>query len=302
MRVAAIDVGTNSTRLLVAEANASGFRSLERRNTITRLGEGVDRRRALAPEALARTLSVIADYAAVCGEYGVEKMRVTGTSAVRDARNRDEFFEAVRVLTGEEPQMLSGQEEGRATFLGACSDLHIDGPVLVFDIGGGSTEFILGRGRPETIVSLDFGCVRMFEKHLHSDPPTEDEMESLRDEVRDALEPARQKLDVTSGTRLVGVAGTVTQLAMLKAGLAEYDPDVTHHMTLTHSDVRAIARRLGSLPYEKRTRVKGLESGRVDVIVAGAEILLAVMDCFDATEVLVSEMDILDGLVLEVLG
>ncbi len=302
MRVAAIDVGTNSTRLLVAEAVASGFRSLERRNTITRLGEGVDHRRALAPEALSRTLSVIAEYAAVCGEYGVERMRVTGTSAVRDARNRNEFFEGVRALTGEEPEMLTGDQEGRATFLGACSDLQTNGAVLVFDIGGGSTEFILGRGRPENIVSLDFGCVRMLEKHLHSDPPTEEELGALRDEVRAAIGPAKEKLEVPAGARLVGVAGTVTQLAMLKAGLDSYDPEVTHHMVLTHSDVRAVARRLGSLPYEKRSRVKGLEAGRVDVIVAGAEILLAVMDCFEATEVLVSEMDILDGLVLEVLG
>ena len=300
-RVAAIDVGTNSTRLLVAEESVEGFRSLERRMTITRLGQGVDSRRLLAPEALQRTLSTIADYAATCGEYGVERIRVTGTSAVRDARNRNEFFEGVMRLTGNEPELLTGEEEARATFLGALSDLQETGPFLVVDIGGGSTELILGTDAPERIVSLDVGCVRMLEKHLDSDPPTEDEMRALRDEVDEALVGARDHLQVPAGARLIGVAGTVTQLATLKAGIPVYDPDVNHHSVLSHGDVRRLARRLGSLPYELRRNVKGLEAGRVDVIVAGAAILLAAMETFDAAEVLVSEKDILDGLVMQLL-
>jgi exopolyphosphatase/guanosine-5'-triphosphate,3'-diphosphate pyrophosphatase len=170
VRVAAIDVGTNSTRLLVAEVVAGGFRPLDRRMTITRLGQGVDRRRALDPEALERTLRTVADYAATCGEYGVESIRVTGTSAVRDARNRKEFFEGVKMLTGREPELLSGEDEARTTFLGATADLSGEA-VLVVDIGGGSTELISGRDQPEHLVSLDIGCVRMLEKHLHSDPP-----------------------------------------------------------------------------------------------------------------------------------
>jgi exopolyphosphatase / guanosine-5'-triphosphate,3'-diphosphate pyrophosphatase len=301
VRVAAIDVGTNSTRLLVAEQSSDGFRPIDRRMTITRLGQGVDRSRALDPQALERTLATIADYAAACGEYSVERLRVTGTSAVRDARNRDEFFRGVRTLTGSEPEMLSGEAEARATFAGAISDLPDGGAVLVVDIGGGSTELIAGRDEPEALVSLDIGCVRLFEKHLHSDPPSNDELAALRTEATDVLVPARNRLSVPAGARLVGVAGTVTQLATLKAGLPVYDPDVTHHAVLSHGDVRMLARRLETLPYEPRSRVKGLEPGRVDVIVAGAEILLCVMEVFDAAEVLASEKDILDGLVLELL-
>lgn len=301
-RVAAIDVGTNSTRLLVAEQQAGGFRTIDRRMTITRLGEGVDRRRVLAPEAVERTVSTIADYAAACGEYGVTKLRVTGTSAVRDAHNREAFFTAVKALTGSEPEMLTAEAEARAAFLGTLSDLEVSGPVLVVDIGGGSTEFIYGVDQPEAIVSLDVGCVRMLEKHLDSDPPTEEELDGLRTEVIDAVAGARSRLGTPPGARLIGVAGTVTTLAVLKAGLTTYDPEVTHHSTLTHGDVRRLARRLASLSYDQRRRVKGLEAGRVDVIVAGAAILQCVMEVFDSPEVLVSEKDILDGLVLELLA
>lgn len=302
MRVAAIDVGTNSTRLLVAEERSEGFREVDRRLTITRLGEGVDRRKAFAPEALERTLLTIADYAASCGEYGVGRIRVTGTSAVRDARNREAFFDGVKRLTGSDAELLSGEEEARATFLGATSDLSQDSPILVCDIGGGSTEFVFGRTEPEGVVSVNVGCVRMLEKHLHSDPPTSDEIASLRVEVDDAFAGAAQELGVPAGARFVGVAGTVTQLAAMNVGLPVYDPEVTHHAVLSHGDVRRLARRLGSLPYEARARIKGLEPGRVDVIVAGAQVLLSAMEAFDAPEVLVSERDILDGLVMQMLG
>lgn len=300
VRVAAIDVGTNSTRLLVAEEQPGGFRPIDRRMVITRLGEGVDRRRSLAPEALRRTLATIADYAAVCGDLGVERLRVTGTSAVRDAHNRNDFFSGVKQLTGTAPELLSGDHEARATFLGVLMDLDDSVPVLVVDIGGGSTELVYGHRQPERLLSLDFGCVRMFEKHLGSDPPTQDELGALRGEVDGALAEAKAELEVPAGTRLVGVAGTVTQLAALKAGIPVHDPDVTHHAVLTHGDVRRLARRLESLPYDARRRVKGLEPGRVDVIIAGVEILLAVLEAFDAPEVLSSEKDILDGLVLQI--
>jgi exopolyphosphatase/guanosine-5'-triphosphate,3'-diphosphate pyrophosphatase len=302
MRVAAIDVGTNSTRLLVAEATGQGFRPLDRRMTITRLGEGVDRTRALSDEALQRTFSTIAEYAAICGEYGVERLRVTGTSAVRDARNRQMFFEGVRRLTGGEPEVLTGDLEARATFAGVVHDLPGGEPIVVVDIGGGSTELIVGSGEAERLVSLDIGCVRLFEKHLASDPPAREELDALREEVTEALRGVRGELDVHRGSRLVGVAGTVTQLATLKAGVPVYDPEITHHAVLTHGDVRLLAKRLESLPFEKRNRVRGLDPGRVDVIVAGAEILLAVMDIFDLPEITVSEKDILDGLVLELIG
>lgn len=302
MRVAAIDVGTNSTRLLVAEQLGDSFRSVDRRMTITRLGQGVDRTKSLDHEALERTLATIADYAAACGEYGVQRIRVTGTSAVRDARNRDEFFIGVKTLTGQEAELLSGEEEARATFLGATNDLVTAGRKLVVDIGGGSTEFILGESEPEGLVSLDIGCVRMFEKHLHSDPPDEAELEALRDEVAGALKGAAEALQVPAGTQLIGVAGTVAQLAVLKTGIPVYDPDVTHHAVLSHGDVRKLARRLRTLPFDQRKRIAGLEPGRVDVIVAGAEILQLVMESFDAPELIVSEKDILDGLVMQLLG
>jgi exopolyphosphatase/guanosine-5'-triphosphate,3'-diphosphate pyrophosphatase len=300
-RVAAIDVGTNSTRLLVAEANAEGFRPLDRRMVITRLGQGVDRRRSLSGEALERTLKVIADYAAMCGEYEVEQIRVTGTSAVRDARNKTDFFEGVRRLTGSYPKLLSGEAEARTTFLGAVSDLVSDNGVLVVDIGGGSTELIYGVREPERLVSMDVGCVRLFEKHLASDPPAPTELERLREELRMVLDGSKPDLRVPAGTRLVGVAGTVTQLAALKSGVPVYDPDITHHMVLSHGDVRRLARRLESMNFSQRKRIRGMPEGRADVIVAGAEILLAVIEAFDAAEVLVSEKDILDGLVIELL-
>ncbi|MEA2434888.1 MAG: exopolyphosphatase / guanosine-5-triphosphate,3-diphosphate pyrophosphatase [Actinomycetota bacterium] len=269
---------------------------------ITRLGQGVDRTGVLAPEALTRTLSTIADYAATCGELGVQKLRVTGTSAVRDAQNRDLFFDGVRKLTGSEPEMLSGEAEGAATFLGAVSDLDSSVPHLVVDIGGGSTELIYGIDAPLRSISLNIGCVRMFEKHLKTDPPGEDELHALRTEVTGELVRARDQLAVEPGFGLVGVAGTVTQLATMNAGALIYDPDITHHAVMSHGDVRMMARRLDSLTVDQRRRVTGMEAGRADVIVAGAEILLATMEVFDAAEVLTSEKDILDGLVLQLLS
>ena len=301
MRVAAIDCGTNSTRLLVAEAQPDGFRSVDRRMLITRLGQGVNERRVLAPEALERTFAAIADYAAICGDLNVERMRVTGTSAVRDAHNRDEFFRGVRMLTGMDPELLTGAEEARATFLGARSDLPGNEAVLVVDIGGGSTEFIYGHLEPEELVSLDIGCVRMFEKHLASDPPTAEELNTLRADVTEEISRARTDLSVARGARFVGVAGTVAQLALLKAGVPVYDPDITHHAVLTHGDVRVLERRLASLDYARRKRITGMDPGRADVIVAGAAILEVAMEVFDVAEVLTSEKDILDGLVMQLL-
>jgi exopolyphosphatase/guanosine-5'-triphosphate,3'-diphosphate pyrophosphatase len=171
--------------------------------------------------------------------------------------------------------------------------------VLVVDIGGGSTEFISGVTEPERLISLDIGCVRMLEKYLHTDPPEAEEIDRLRADVDGQLAAARDALSVPAGAKLIGVAGTVTQLATLKTGLPVYDPDVTHHFVLSHGDVRLLAKRLNSLTYVQRKSIRGLEPGRADVIVAGAQILLAVMETFDAAEVLVSEKDILDGLVIQ---
>ena len=300
-RVAAIDIGTNSVRLLVAEEQPPGFRDVDRRLVITRLGEGIDVAKRIAPKAMERTLLCIAEYAAICGELNVDKIRVAGTSAVRDAANRSELFESIRRLTGQEPEVLSGKDEARLTFIGALSDLPGGGPVLVVDIGGGSTELVAGEAMPSAGISLNVGCVRMHERYLASDPPSADELDRLRADVVSKLQEAKEQVPVPAGARLVGVAGTVTQLAALKAGIPVYDPDVTHHAVLSHGDVRMLARRLGSLTVEQRRRINGLPAGRADVIVAGAEILLGVMEAFDAAEVIVSEKDILDGLVLDLL-
>jgi exopolyphosphatase/guanosine-5'-triphosphate,3'-diphosphate pyrophosphatase len=301
VRVGAIDVGTNSVRLLVAEPQAASFRDIDRRLTITRLGQGVDKHKVLAPAALERTLACIADYAAICGDLSVERLRITGTSAVRDALNRDELSSGIHRLTGSELKMLTGDDEARLAFLGATSDLPETGSTLLIDIGGGSTELVLGRLEPRQALSLDIGCVRMHERYLHSDPPGEEELEALRGDVTKTLSGAKRLLDVEPGTRFIGVAGTVTQLAALYSGLPVYDPEVTHHAVLTHGDVRRLRRRLASLPLEQRRRIPGLVPGRADVIVAGAEILIAALEVFDMAEVLVSEKDILDGLVLELL-
>ena len=301
MRVAAIDAGTNSVRLLVAEDHPGGMRTLDRRVMITRLGQGVDRSRRLAPDAMTRTLETIADYAATCGEYDVRRLRVTGTSAVRDAANRDVFFHAVRELTGQEPELLTGEQEASVTFAGVLSDLAESGPIMVVDIGGGSTELIYGYGSPEKLTSLDVGCVRMFEKHLHSDPAAESELQALRTEVSDELQSFRAVCPVPRGTRFVGVAGTLAQLATLKSGLPVYDPDITHQLVLSHGDVRLLAKRLERLPLAQRRRITALEPGRADVIVAGVEILLCIMESYDVAEIMVSEKDILDGLVIELL-
>jgi exopolyphosphatase/guanosine-5'-triphosphate,3'-diphosphate pyrophosphatase len=302
MRVAAMDVGTNSTRLLVAEVRPGGFRTLEKRTIVTRLGQNVDKTRSLRQDALKRTLSVVADYAAVCGEYGVEKMIVSGTSAVRDAENREEFFSGVRSLTGVDPVMLTGEEEARTTFAGAVSDLEPTRPVLLIDIGGGSTELIYGKDDPEALVSIDIGVVRLLEKHLHSDPPAAPELEALREEVDEEISQFKVDAEVDADARMIGVAGTVTQLAAVKVGLEVYDPDIIHHMVLTHGDVRMLARRLASLPLDGRRRVKGIDPNRADVIVPGAEILLGAMEVFDLAELTVSEKDILDGLVMRLLA
>ena len=208
---------------------------------------------------------------------------------------------AVRELTGQLPELLTGEQEARITFAGVLSDLDQSGPMMVVDIGGGSTELVYGQGFPEKLTSLDVGCVRMFEKHLHSDPPAESELQALRAEVSHALRSFKATCLVPAGTRFVGVAGTLAQLATLKSGLPLYDPEVSHQMVLSHGDVRLLAKRLERLPLAQRRRITALEPGRADVIIAGVEILLCVMEAFDVAEIMVSEKDILDGLVIELL-
>jgi exopolyphosphatase/guanosine-5'-triphosphate,3'-diphosphate pyrophosphatase len=304
--LAGIDCGTNSTRLLVADDSG---KTLERLMRITRLGQGVDATGRLADEAIARTVGVLEEYRTVLDRYGVERVRMTATSAARDASNRDDFFAAATAATGVAPELLGGDEEARLSFLGATSELEpADGPFLVADIGGGSTEFAVGAaasddGGPDGVLSTDIGCVRLTEKFLHSDPPAPEELSQAFDIVRGHLDDvARVIPSVADVRRFVGLAGTVTTMAAVELGLATYDRDRIHHFVLTRAAAEDVFRTLATESRRQRIHNPGLEEARADVIVGGAVIVTAIMRYFDFDECLVSEADILDGLVLSLRG
>jgi len=296
--VAAIDCGTNSTRLLVAGPTGT---VLDRRMHITRLGQGVDATGRLSPEAIARSVAVLDRYGAAMREAGVTKVRMTATSAARDAENRDEFFDAAEAAVGARPELLTGDEEARLSFLGATSELDpSQGPFLVVDIGGGSTEFSVG---PDGGVSVDVGCVRLTEKFLHGDPPTAVELSQAFSVVRDYLDDVARELPAAADANtLVGLAGTVTTVAAIEQGLREYDRHRIHHFVLTREAVEDVFRTLATEKRADRIHNPGLEPGRADVIVGGTVILAAILRYFEQPSCLVSEADILDGLVLSLLG
>ena len=297
-RLAAIDVGTNSVRLYVAEHTSDGLRQLDRDLVITRLGEGVDAARRLGPEAIRRTIEAIARYHARAREHGAERIRIAATSAVRDAANREDFLSAVMRATGNRPEVLSGEQEARLSFLGSTSELTEPGPFLVLDIGGGSTEFVVGERDVAAWVSLDVGSVRLTERHVRNDPVTDEELDAMASEADEAV--ARAKDVVGTGARtLVGLAGTITTVAAVALGLAEYDRDAIHHARLGVWLVREVDGILSSMTAMKRRELPAMPPGREDVILAGSTILLRVMEGFGFREVLVSEADILDGLVLD---
>ncbi len=303
MRIAAIDVGTNTTRLLVAEGNGSSYRDLDRRLAFTRLGEGVDSSGRLTAAAIKRTLSAIAEYCSICGEFGVQQMKIAGTSAVRDAANRETFLSAVEELSGAPAVALSGEDEARLSFWGATADLAPD-RYLVCDIGGGSTEFVLGvPGAAELRrVSLDLGSVRLTERFLKSDPPGIEEIILLEAAIDEALTTADAVMGDVGDARLVGLGGTITTLAAIHLGLEVYKPEVTHGALLTARAVNEMYQRLARTPLDARASLPMLPKGRADVIVAGGSILSRTMAHWGLEEVRVSEKDILDGLVLEMLS
>ena len=301
-RVAAVDMGTNSTRLLVADIEGRGrdakLEPVDRRTRITRLGQGVDRDRALHPDAIARTLAVLREYRGVIDDLGVERVRATATSASRDASNRDELFDPAERVLGARPELLAGDAEARLEFLGATASLTEPGPYLVVDVGGGSTELIVGTDEPEGLCSIDVGCVRLTEQFLHTDPPTAEELSQAVSVVRDQLADVGRMLPAArQAATLVGTAGTVWTLAAVELGVDAARSDLIDHFRLTRTAAEEVFRTLATEPAERRRHNPGLEPGRVDVIVGGAVIVVGVMRLWGFDSLLVSEADILDGLV-----
>jgi exopolyphosphatase / guanosine-5'-triphosphate,3'-diphosphate pyrophosphatase len=301
--IASVDLGTNSTRVLVGRPSGAGLEILDRRNSITRLGQGVGVSGRLAPEAVDRTLDCLRGYREILDRDGVERVRVAATSASRDAANRDEFFDAVEALIGTRPELLSGDEEGRLSFRGATGELDpASGPFLVVDIGGGSTEFIVGTDRAEGVMSVDIGCVRLTEKFLHHDPPQPEELSACISLTDAYLDDVVREIPAAAEARtLVGLAGTVTTVAAVEIGLETYDRDRIHHFHLTHEAAEDVFRTLATESRADRVHNPGLEEARADVIVGGCCVLVALFRHLGFDEMIVSEADILDGLALSLL-
>ncbi len=293
--VAAVDCGTNSTRLLIGD----GRRSVERLMRITRMGEGVDATGRLAPQAIDRVVGVLREFRSSMDRHGVTRCRVTATSAARDAANRDEFFDVAEAVLGHRPELLSGIEEGRLSFAGATTDLDpVDGPFLVLDIGGGSTEFVVGTTEVEGTLSCDIGCVRLTEQWIEHDPPLPEELVACLSIAEGHVDDVLRVVPAAAGARtLVGLAGTVSCVAAVEIGLATYDRDRIHHFRLSREAVEDVFRTLATETRAERLENPGMEEDRADVIVGGVAILVKVMRQMGFDECLVSESDILDGLV-----
>ncbi|POX50531.1 exopolyphosphatase [Streptomyces sp. Ru71] len=306
-RVAAIDCGTNSIRLLVADCDpkTGELVDLDRRMTIVRLGQGVDRTGRLAPEALERTFAACREYAEIIKAHGAERLRFVATSASRDAENRDEFVRGVLDILGVEPEVITGDQEAEFSFTGATRELaeheHLPRPFLVVDIGGGSTEFVVGEEHVRAARSVDVGCVRMTERHLVAggavtDPPTEEQIAAMRADIEAALDLAEQSVPLRQARTLVGLAGSVTTVSAIAQELPEYDSARIHHSRISRERVREITEWLLHSTHAERAAVPSMHPGRVDVIAAGSLVLLSIMDRIGAEEVVVSEHDILDGI------
>ena len=297
MRVAAVDCGTNSIRLLVADVDGRTKHDVHREMRVVRLGQDVDRTGVLAPAAIERTRVALVDYAATCRELEVERIRMVATSASRDAANRGEFTDMVRDVLGVEPEVISGDEEAALSFDGATRGLDpADGPFLVLDIGGGSTEFVLGTSAVDAALSVDVGSVRLTERHLLDDPPTESQVSAARADVDAALVRVRDAVPVEMTRTAVGLAGSVTTVAALALQLTTYDSERIHLARVSAEDARAVASRLLGMTSSERAAQAVIHPGRVDVIAAGALILATVVDRLGLAEVLISESDILDGI------
>jgi len=308
-RVAAIDCGTNSLRLLVADLPDDGgarapLIDVVRRMEIVRLGQGVDRTGGLAPEAIERTRVALADYAAQIDSLGVECIRMVATSATRDAANADDFRAMVLDTLGAAPEVVTGEEEAKLSFTGAVRGLppQTEPPYLVVDIGGGSTEFVLGSGTVEHAASVDIGCVRMTERHLHDDPPTSGQIRAAEADVTEAVDRALAVVPGQSARTLVGLAGSVTTVTALALGLDRYDPARIHHARVSYAEVAKVTADLLAMTKAQRLALAGMHPGRADVIGAGALVLRVVMERVGADSVVASEHDILDGIAWSLLN
>jgi exopolyphosphatase / guanosine-5'-triphosphate,3'-diphosphate pyrophosphatase len=304
-RTAVVDLGTNSTRLLVAEVAGGAVRELERRTNVTRLGQGVDRSGRLAEEAMERVYAVLADYRTEIDRHGAERVVAVATSAVRDAENGEAFRASLRERFGIDAQTISGDEEARLTFLGATAGRsNRDGETLVIDIGGGSTEFVVGRpgSPPRFHVSARMGSVRQTERHLRDDPPPADQLASLADEATSIIEadvPDAVREEVSAG---IAVAGTATSLAAIDQGLDPYDPERVHGYELSLGSCERLLAKLAALPLADRRQVAGLNPDRAPTIVAGAAVLLRSLRSFGLDAVEISEADILHGAAIDAAG
>ena len=297
MRVGVVDCGTNSIRLLIADIEGNNFREVTRQMQVVRLGQGVDETNQFHPDALERTFAAVDLYAAEIVRRGVEKIRFCATSATRDATNRNIFIDGVKERLGIEPEVISGDEEARLSFAGATREFNrTDGPFLVVDIGGGSTEFVLGTDTVESAISVNIGCVRMSERHFHNDPPTADEIAIARSDIQNAIDIAAASVDIKSAKTLVCVAGTATTVAAAALNLPEYDRHAIHLSRISADQVHAVSDRFLTMTRDERAALGYMHPGRVDVITAGSLVLSKIVKATGAKEFVASENDILDGM------
>jgi len=303
MRVAAIDCGTNSIRLLIADIEGDNFREVLRTMEIVRLGQGVDETGQFHPDAIARTLAAVDLFAIEIAKRGVQKIRFCATSATRDATNRHLFVDGVRERLGIEPEVISGEEEAALSFTGAIQDFQpSDGPFLVVDIGGGSTEFVFGTTEVEAAKSVNIGCVRMTERHFAADPATQPQIDSARADIEEAIGIAAAVVPITKAKTLIAVAGTATTVAAAALNLSEYDRYAIHLSRISAKQVHEVSQVFLTKTREERLALGYMHPGRVDVIPAGALVLSEIMKATGAVEFVASESDILDGIARSLAG
>jgi exopolyphosphatase/guanosine-5'-triphosphate,3'-diphosphate pyrophosphatase len=296
-RVAAIDCGTNSIRLLIADISGDNFREIYRTMEIVRLGQGVDKNKAFHPDALDRTLKATALFSEEIARRGVERIRFCATSATRDASNRDLFIDGVNSILGISPEVISGEEEASLSFYGATKELRgVGAPYLVIDIGGGSTEFVFGTEKVESAKSQNIGCVRMSERHFTSAPPTKDEIARATADIDDAIKGAAASVPITEAKTLIAVAGTATTVAAAALKLDAYDRYAIHMARISDEKTHAVSQMFLGMNREEITALGYMHPGRVDVIAAGSLVLSRIMSLTGAQEFVASESDILDGM------